>query len=485
MGTPKVVVFPSVRGRGEGDRSAGPLWGILAASLTAFAALLGRMRAIDLAYHVRAGELSLAGGVVTTDPFTFTRGGRPWLNQQWAAQIVYRLAHRSVGWVGVALTYAASIGAGFWFLYRLCRRAGARPDVSALLVVLAFLVGAPSLGARPQALAVPLFTGTWLLLSRRDRWSWLVPLLAVIWANVHGSFVLAPLLTAFAVGDAFLERRSVGRSVALFLTTTVATFVTPFGPAVWSYTLDVAGNETVRSTVAEWRPPTPLTLGGGAFWLSGVAVAALGVTRRRTIRPIDVIRLVVFFALGIPALRSTLWWALAAPPVVASWIRADAHVDDPDHAADRASGRSVGVVAAGALLLLPIAVLLRSGNDPATGAPARLAWDAPQTLVEATRRELPAGSRLLVFQPYASWFEYALPDDPLMVDSRIELFPSAVWRDYDLAISASDGWEEVLDRYDIRGVVVPPVSALGRELSRTDGWDRVIDTVAGSVFVRT
>jgi hypothetical protein len=485
VGTPKGILFPSAGARGAVGRTAGPLWGISAALLTAFAALLGRMRAIDLAYHVRAGELSLAGGVVTTDPFTFTRGGRPWLNQQWAAQVAYRLAHRSIGWVGVALAYAASIGAGFWFLYRSCRRAGARSDLSALLIVLAFLVGAPSLGARPQALAVPLFTGTWLLLSRRDRWTWLVPLLAVIWANVHGSFVLAPLLAAFSAGDAFLERRSVGRSVALFLTTTVATFVTPFGPAVWSYTLDIAGNETIRSTVAEWRPPTPLTLGGAVFWLSGVAVAVLGVTRRRTTRPIDVIRLVVFFALGIPAMRSTLWWALAAPPVVAGWIPAEERVDDPEHAADRASRGSVGVVAAGVLLLLPIAVLLRSGNDPTTGAPARLAWDAPQTLVEATGRELPAGSRLLVFQPYASWFEYALPEDPVMVDSRIELFPSAVWRDYDLAISASDGWERVLDRYDIRGVVVPPASALGRELSRTDGWDRVVDTAAGSVFVRT
>ena len=72
------------------------------------------MRAIDLAYHVRAGELALRSGeVVRVDPFTFTVGGEPWLNQQWGAQVIFASAHRAWGWNAVALTYAAAIGAGF------------------------------------------------------------------------------------------------------------------------------------------------------------------------------------------------------------------------------------------------------------------------------------------------------------------------------------------------------------------------------------
>jgi hypothetical protein len=439
------------------------------------------MRAIDLAYHVRAGELALrTGDVIRTDPFTFTRGDLPWLNQQWAAQIILALAHRLLGWAGVAIAHAASIGSGFSFVYRSCVHAGAHPRTSAVLSVLGFIVGGGALAARPQSLAIPLFTGTWLLLARRDHWIWLVPVLAVVWANVHGSFVLAPLLTAFALADDLVGRRPVGRTLGLLVATVVGTFVTPFGPSVWSYAVEITGNETIRNSVAEWRPPLPLTVLGAPFWLSGLIVVVVGVSKRRTVRPVDAVRLLVFFALGVPAFRGTLWWALAAPPIVAGWYRG----------ADRTVGEGTGLPAftraatAILLALLPISLLLRAGSDPVTGASVRLARDAPEVLVEATRRHLPAGSQLLVYQPFASWFEYSLPEDPVMVDSRIELFPEGVWSDYDVMIVARDGWDRVLDRYGIRGVVLPPVAVLARELSRADGWRLITEGPAGSVFIR-
>src|SRR6185295_11859845 len=98
--------------------------------------------------------------------------------------------------------------------------------------------------------------------------------------------------------------------------------------------------------------------------------------------------------------RSTVWWALAAPPIVAGWLAV------PDERTDR-SGTSTpvrGSVAVGAafVIFLVAAFSVRSGTDAVTGAPRRLAADAPQVLVGATRRALPAGSRLLVFQPFAS-----------------------------------------------------------------------------------
>jgi hypothetical protein len=135
--------------------------------------------------------------------------------------------------------------------------------------------------------------------------------------------------------------------------------------------------------------------------------------------------------------------------------------------------------------LLPIALLLRAGIDPVTHTSRRLAADAPEVLVEATRGALPEGSRLLVYQPFASWFEYSLPEDPVMVDSRIELYSDAVWHDYDRAIAAADGWDQILDRNRIQGVILPPRAVLKDELLKAHDWRRVVDGPAGSVFVRS
>src|ERR671910_619139 len=128
MGTPERTFLPAHRPSPSDVEAAQPPWATIAWALPAMAALIARMRAIDLAYHVRAGELAVqTGEVVRADPFTFTRGGLPWLNQQWGAQIVYGFAHRLLGWAGVASAHAASIGSGFWFLYRSCVRAGCVP----------------------------------------------------------------------------------------------------------------------------------------------------------------------------------------------------------------------------------------------------------------------------------------------------------------------------------------------------------------------
>jgi hypothetical protein len=465
-------------------RGSQPPWSLLASVLPAAASLMTAMRAIDLAYHVKAGALALqTGHLLRSDPFTFTHSGRPWLNQQWGAQVVFAIAHRILGWMGVALAYAAAVGAGFSFLYSSCRRAGALPRTAAVLTLSGLIVATGPPAPRPQALAVPLFTGTWLLLARRDTWTWLIPILALIWANVHGSFVLAPLLVLFALGDDLIERKPAGRTLLLLLATVAATFVTPFGPGVWSYAVEISTNETIRNWVAEWRAPNPLSLSGGPFWLSGVAVLATAVWKRREVRLTDIARLIVFFALAVPAIRGILWWALAAPPVVSGWFRAP-----EQHAAGWEPRRLDPLkVTAGACIvaLLPIALLLRAGIDPVTGTSQRLAADAPEVLVDATRAALPEGSRLFVYQPFASWFEYSLPADPVMVDSRIELFSDAVWHDYDRAIAAADGWERILDRHRIDGVILPPRAVLEDEMSKAHGWKRLVDGPAGSAFVRS
>jgi hypothetical protein len=480
------VVTPkgSERSATNVGRKSHPPWATLAWALPAFAALLARMRAIDLAYHVRAGELTFrTGDLVLIDPFTFTRAGDPWLNQQWAAQLIFASAHRVLGWAGVGITYAAALGSGFSFLYRSCRRAEAAPRTAALLTLLGFLVASGSLAARPQALAVPLFTGTWLLLARRDRWTWLVPILALIWANVHGSFVLAPLLVVFALGDDLIERRPAARTLVLLLATVVATLVTPFGPGVWSYAVEISTSETIRNGVAEWRPPSPLSISGAPFWLSGVIVLGTAVWKRRAVRAIDIARLLVFFVLGVPALRGTLWWALAAPPVISRWFRTTEQSNGDRESAGRDPLRMIA--AAFVLALLPIALFLRRGVDPVTGTTQRLAADAPEVLVDATRSALPSGSRVLVYQPFASWFEFSLPEDLVMVDSRIELFPDTVWDDYDRVITAGDGWERILDDHRIASVVLPPQAVLRGKLRGAHGWRQVVDGPAGSVFVRS
>jgi hypothetical protein len=62
------------------------LWAFLAVGLPVLAAFIANLSSVDLAYHLRAGQVVLdTGRIPTTDTFTFTASGAAWLNQQWGA----------------------------------------------------------------------------------------------------------------------------------------------------------------------------------------------------------------------------------------------------------------------------------------------------------------------------------------------------------------------------------------------------------------
>ena len=63
--------------------SRAALWRFLAIGLPALAGLAAAMPSVDLTFGLRAGsEILAAGAVPTTDAWTFTAAGEPWLDQQ-------------------------------------------------------------------------------------------------------------------------------------------------------------------------------------------------------------------------------------------------------------------------------------------------------------------------------------------------------------------------------------------------------------------
>ena len=66
-----------------------------------------------------------------------------------------------------------------------------------------------TLAMRPQLFAVPLFAASlWILAGRHAHPArlWALPVLAIVWANVHGSFVFAPLLVGLALVEDVIGR---------------------------------------------------------------------------------------------------------------------------------------------------------------------------------------------------------------------------------------------------------------------------------------
>jgi hypothetical protein len=467
------------------------LWAFLAIGLPVFASFLANLSAVDLAYHLRAGEMMLdTGRIPTTDTFTFTAAGAPWLNQQWGAQVVLAAAYRLAGWTGLVILRAALVGVIFGFLFEACRRRGLDLRRAAWLTIAAFVVTAVALALRPQLFGMALLAITLLIVVGRRAHPgrlWAIPILVLIWANVHGSFFLGPLVLGLAWLEDLHDRvPNRHRTLIVAAIACIAALVNPFGPGVWAYAAGLSTNSLVTSRITEWQP-TSLRSVPGILFFGSVALVVVLLARRGRVTPWPTLAwLAVFAAIGAYAIRGVAWWPLGAAVAVAGLLTTrsnDAAATGTSSRIERASRLNLVIV----VLLSVVSVgLLPAWRpvDPRIGAPAGVVGDAPPGITQALRGLLQPGDRIFNPQPWGSWFELALPENPVAIDSRIEIFPVRVWDDYDRVRSGGDGWESILQGWNVAVVVAQQdETALAQRLIAA-GWRDSYHDADGTILSR-
>src|SRR5213594_4750488 len=165
----------------------------------------------DTGWHVRNGETILSTTAVPrADHFSYTRAGAPWFAWEWLSDVVFGVSHRFAGLPGVALIAALAIAVSVSGAAYLSLSLGGNPFFTAVATVL--LLGTTSMHwlARPHVFSWILAL-VFLGVAERERRGtagrvlYLLPLVAVLWANLHGSFLLGPaILFIYAIGASIL-----------------------------------------------------------------------------------------------------------------------------------------------------------------------------------------------------------------------------------------------------------------------------------------
>src|SRR5262249_39650261 len=155
------------------------------------------------------------------------------------------------------------------------------------------------------------------------------------------------------------------------------TLVNPYGVRVWTYVVSLTTDPTVSARVAEWGPPSIRSATGALFFVSVLATFAFLGTRSEPPRPTALVGACVFALIGMAALRGVVWWAMAAPVLIA-------HVSG--RVSEARSTRSWVHFAflAALALLLAVSIPIDRGVVPSSGAPSVLTY-APQELLPAPR----------------------------------------------------------------------------------------------------
>ncbi len=517
--------------------SIGDLLFVTFLALLAFTSLSQRLLGdAGTGWHVRTGQFILATHAIPrVDPFSSSLHGHAWFAWEWLYDVLVGWLDGLSGLNGVVLLTALIIAGVFSWSFRLLLRRGANVFIALILVLLAASAAMIHFLARPHVVSW-LFTVAWFWIlesseidgnsgrgssnpacSARDRhWLlYLLPLLMVVWVNLHGGFLIGFALLAIYWAGAAWQWSRLGLSLtgerfedivrtiktgqrlrSLTLTgilSVAATLLNPYGFRLHIHIYDYLSNHFLMDHIDEFQSPNFHYVAQKCFaallLLTLVALAAKGYKFQK-VSPSE--GLVVIFAVysGLYASRNIPVSSLLLILLIGPWLSAAlarskrfAYVDFLRRM-ETIELNLKGHLWPVAAIVLTCWVAMHSGN---LGA-ARL-MDAhfeskrfPAAAVDYLETRSIRGA-IAAPDYWGGYFIYRLyPRAKVVIDDRHDFYGEEFLKSYLKMVHVEPGWDGFLQEYPAQYVVVPKNSALANILHETATWRASYQDDVAAVF---
>lgn len=451
---------------------------IYAATIALLFGILTTVRGLvdsDYYWHIVAGQvIATTGSVPQTDLFSFTWGGQPWTMHEWLGELLMYWLVNGLG-VGVATFVFGVISiAGPLIVAWALRRHGVSMRALVVPTALVAYLFTTYATIRPQAISwlfLGVLLGVLITLRPEHRWRpWLLVPLFVLWANVHGLYVIGLGVLGLYVVFTLAGRTSMAprrwQILGVLGAAFLASMLTPAGPAGLLYPLRyIEGGDWGLQHISEWQSPnfhdvTQLgllalivaTLLNGMRatpgWLAAMATAGI--------------------AGALLATRNAPLAAMLALPTLALGLadRWPAKVRTRLMPASVQLGRRVMELAVAAVIVVAAVVIL-----PRLLPGDRVARNFPVAAVDALERLGPT-ARVLAEYGWAGYVIDRLHDGGgrVFVDGRNDMYSEQILNDYSTIRGSDDGWEALIDRYEVEAILLPSDAPLIDAAKLSGDW---------------
>jgi hypothetical protein len=535
--------------------AATPVWVRVAMPSIAdliFAALLGVLVFTSLSvrllgdagigWHIRTGQQILATHEFSrVDPFSASAAegqeavaGNPaaerfsknerlykkWFAWEWLYDVIVGRLEASLGLNGVVWFTAVVIAAVFAGTFLLLMRRGTNVLVAVVLTLLAISASMIHFLARPHVLSW-LFTLAWFVILGSaenydkgghsqigKRWLWVLPLLMLVWVNVHGGFLLGfVLIKIFFLGAVWewwrargdrieeaLQRIAAGRRairlIWVGLVCALASLVNPYGWKLHAHVYAYLSNRFLMDHIEEFQSPNFHGIAQKCFLALLLITIAIVAARGRKLRMSELLTLLFAVYAGLYASRNIPVSAILLVVIIGPHIlpngftRGDA----------RGFFHRMAVVEAGMRgHLWPLVAIVATFAIAANGGRV-----GSNRLMDAhfDARRMPVGAvdyleahqiQGVALGPVLSpdyWGGYLIYRHiPVVVDDRHDFYGEDFLKSYLKMMHVEGNWQEFLQTHDAACVLLPRDSALANVLMETQGWKRIYSDDVAVAFV--
>ncbi|MFZ0815997.1 MAG: hypothetical protein WAM78_10785 [Candidatus Sulfotelmatobacter sp.] len=482
-----------------------------------------------IGWHIRTGQLILSThSIPRVDPFSSTMAGQPWFAWEWLYDLLIGGLDTVAGLNAVVLFTAVIIATTFTWTLRLLLRRNTNFLLALILMLLAASASMIHFLARPHVVSW-LFTVAWFWIlesseerhcepvSNPSQFLWLLPILMVVWVNLHGGFLVGFVLLAIywitAVwqsirlkGDRFadvlqsIREGKRARTLALIgLLSVLATFLNPYGWKLHVHIYRYLSNRFLMNHIDEFQSPNFHGVAQKCFaGLLLLTLVALVLKKRETIGPSQFLVLLFAVYSGLYASRNIPVSSLLLILVTGPWL---------SDATERVLEKLGGKIATPKPFLQRMQAIDRGlrGHLWPIAAVALACWitahagklGAAQLMdahFDAKRFPVAAVNYLEahdvsgpVLSP-DSWGGYLIyrlyPRTKVVLDDRHDLYGEEFLKSYLKMVHVEPGWDNFLQQHQSGCILVPKDSALANILLETQDWRPIYNDDVAVLFIR-
>ena len=416
----------------------------------------------DFGWHLRSGQYIAEHGVPMYDIFTYTARDFPWIHHEWLADVVSAGVYWAGGYWLLGVLFAGLWTFAIWLVAR------KNPLTIVTLIAVCALLGFA--GIRAVTWTVVFSAILYVLLARGGRARIAVLPLMILWANMHGGFIIGLAYMGWRV----LADRS--RTLAILLVSSLLlTCITPYGAGMYVEIWRTLGDTELHANIQEWNS-FALTLSAAAITGIWIATRAIAVTPWWK----AVISFETILLLGtVSSIRNLPLFCLFA----LAWLAA---VLARSHMTKQSTIRTLFPIRhLIAVAMLGLLVVMGWGvYDALRGTNLVPETNRPRSIVRALK-ESPCDGNLFNSYNVGGYFIWRLPDTPVYIDGRMPSWEhngQKYMRIYKEVYKDQAVQHREFDRYTIRCAVIESESDLAKRLQR-EGWRReLVDS--GYVLLR-
>jgi hypothetical protein len=457
-----------------------------------------------IGWHIRTGQLILTTHAIPrVDPFSSTMGGKPWFAWEWLYDLIVGWLESYAGLNGVVWFTAVVIASVFAAAFRLLIRHKTNLIAAVVLVLLALSASTIHFLARPHVLTW-LFTLVWFAIldaaerSGRSRsLLWTLPLLMLLWVNLHGGFLVGFVLLAIfwlsalwswvktksdCIEDAFekitARRRTIDVTI-VSLFSALTSLINPHGWNLYHHVFSYLSSRFLMNHIDEFRSPDFHGVAPRCFLiLLLISIAAVAVCGRK-LRLSGILTLLFAVYAALYASRNIPVSAILLIMVIGPLFRRSQSTTFGSPAMRNTFLTRMSAVESSLrghtwpALAVILTCLVAAHGHAKPGSVLDIQFDPARMPVAAVNYLQLNGVRGPVLAPdyWGGYLIYRIyPAQRVVVDDRHDLYGEEFFKSYLKMIRVEPGWQQFLDDHPACCLLLPRDSALAAIISTRPEW---------------